>query len=198
MNGVRAAIVAVGGANFASLLDACARIGVGAVLTDDPIRIANATHVLLPGVGAAGPAMRSLRERGLDRVLARLRQPLLGVCLGMQLLFERSDEGEEELLGLLSGNVTRLAPAPIWPHMGWNTLQPAAGAHALLRNIAADDWFYFVHGFAAHAQAHMIASAEFGSPFAAIIARGNISGVQFHPEKSAHSGRQLLRNFFAS
>jgi len=194
---VRAVIVAAGGANYGSLVEACRRIGVVPDVSDDSARIRSATHVILPGVGAAAQAMGTLRARGLDRVLRDLRQPLLGVCLGMQLLYERSAEGDVEGLGLLRGCVRRLPPAPRWPHMGWNTLQPRDTGHPLLRDIGRDDWFYFVHGYAAADAADTLATAEHGAPFAAIVARGNVHGTQFHPEKSAAAGRRLLANFFA-
>jgi glutamine amidotransferase len=235
---VRAVIVAAGGANYGSLREACRRTGVAAEVSNEPARISAATHVILPGVGAAAQAMWTLRERGLDRVLAALTQPLLGICLGMQLLFEQSEEtphadhsdrhhphpnppleGEGfrardrngfdmganpsladrntvACLGLLAGGVRRLPAAPRWPHMGWNTLRTRAPAHPLLDGIGADDWFYFVHGYAAPVGAQAIASADHGSAFAAVVAQRNIHGVQFHPEKSAASGRRLLGNFF--
>lgn len=193
---VRAVIIEAGGANFGSLMAACARIGVDAELTDSPDAIRNATHVILPGVGAAAQAMRSLRERGLDRVIASLTQPLLGICLGMQLLFERSDEGGVECLGVLPGEVRRLPAAPRWPHMGWNTIA-ATRPHALFDGLGDADWFYFVHGYAAPASDAAIATSEHGAPFAAAVARNNVCGMQFHPEKSAAAGRRALANFFA-
>ena len=192
----RAYIVAAGGANYGSLREACRRIGVDAEIGDDPARIAAATHVILPGVGAAGHAMQSLRARRLDRVLAQLAQPLLGICLGMQLLFEHSDEDDAEGIGLLSGTVHRLPAAPSWPHMGWNTLD-ANAQHPLLGGIAANDWFYFVHGYAAPPGDAMVAETQHGGPFAAVVAQGNVHGVQFHPEKSGNAGRRILANFFA-
>jgi len=194
-------IVTAGGANFGSLREALRRLGVEADIGDDVQRMRAATHLILPGVGAAAPAMQALRERGLDRVLARLTQPLLGICLGMQLLFERSDETSSgtavECLGLLHGGVHRLSAAPGWPHMGWNRIAPGRTPHALLDGIGSDDWFYFVHGYAASGGACTIAHAEHGAPFAAAVAAGNIHGVQFHPEKSATAGRRLLANFLA-
>ncbi len=214
---VRAVIIAAGGANYGSLREACRRIGVDVEVNDDPTRIRAATHVILPGVGAAAHATRALREGGLDRVLAQLPQPLLGVCLGMQLLFEASEEtpaapnaehhphpnpfleeeGLSECLGLIPGAVRRLPAAPSWPHMGWNRLTFDQPAHPLLARIGANDWFYFVHGYAAPVNAHTIAHSDHGEPFAAVVARGNVYGVQFHPEKSAAAGRRLLTNFFA-
>jgi glutamine amidotransferase len=192
----RAYIIAAGGANHGSLREACRRIGIDAEIGDDPTRIAAATHVILPGVGAAGHAMRELRRRGLDRTLIALTQPLLGICLGMQLLFEHSDEDDADGIGRLPGTVKRLAPAPCWPHMGWNTLEPQA-KHPLLDGIAANDWFYFVHGYAAPESRAAIANARHGTAFAAVVARENVHGVQFHPEKSSEPGRRVLANFFA-
>jgi imidazoleglycerol phosphate synthase glutamine amidotransferase subunit HisH len=296
---VRAVIVPGIGANYGSLRQACRRIGVDAAISDDRARIEAATHVLLPGVGAAGHAMRNLRERGLERVLREITQPLLGICLGMQLLFESSEESPEahELarrvaaeafcgsgfirdaltsspsggrsgldsrlpgwsraaerprmdvrtglagagmreeglggdgvqgasrgiaaeaaptttirppstwrrfpcseppcLGLLPGRVLRLPAAPSWPHMGWNRVIADQPTHPLLTGLGADDWFYFVHGYAAPVNAQTIAHSEHGEPFTAIVARDNVHGVQFHPEKSAAAGRRLLANFFA-
>lgn len=194
---VRALIVAAGGANYGSLREACRRVGVDAELSDDPARVAAATHVILPGVGAAAQAMEALRTRSLDRALRKLRRPLLGVCLGMQLLYEHSAEGDVEGLGLLRGRVRRLPAAPRWPHMGWNTLAPRVADHPLLRGIGRDDWFYFVHGYAADEGETTLAAAAHGAPFAAVVARGHVHGAQFHPEKSAAAGRRLLTNFFA-
>jgi glutamine amidotransferase len=194
----RAVIVAAGGANYGSLREACRRIGVDADVSDEPARILAASHVVLPGVGAAAQAMDTLCARGLDRVLRTLRQPLLGICLGMQLLYEHSAEGDVEGLGLLPGRVRRLPAAPRWPHMGWNTLAPRVATHPLLQGIDRDDWFYFVHGYAADDDDTTLAAADHGGSFAALVARGNVHGAQFHPEKSAAAGRRLLANFFAS
>jgi imidazole glycerol-phosphate synthase subunit HisH len=193
----RAYIVAAAGSNYASLIEACRRVGVDAGIGDDPARIAAATHVIVPGVGAADHAMRNLRRQGLDRVLRKVTQPLLGICLGMQILFEHSDEGDADGLGLLRGDVRRLPAAPSWPHMGWNTLARRAGAHPLLDGIGEDDWFYFVHGYAAPCDDATLAETHHGGAIAAVVARANIHGVQFHPEKSAAAGRRLLANFFA-
>jgi glutamine amidotransferase len=202
---VRAVIVAGGGANYGSLREACRRVGIDAEVGDDPVRIRNATHVILPGVGAAAQAMAVLRERGLDRVLQSLEQPLLGICLGMQLLFDASeestkalpDESETVCLGILPGTVRRLPPAPSWPHMGWNQIVSDRPAHPLFEGLRANDWYYFVHGYAAPADDSAIAHCDHGTPFPAAVARNNVYGTQFHPEKSAAAGRRLLANFFA-
>jgi glutamine amidotransferase len=192
-------VLPVGGANFASLAHAFRRLGVDVAFSDDPLRIAEASHVVLPGVGAARPAMAALRERGLDRTLMQLNQPLLGICLGMQLLFEHSEEGGgTPTLGLLPGRVERLPPSPTWPHMGWNTIAPTAPRVALLDGISGNDWFYFVHGYAAPVDSYTTASCEFGRSFSASVSSGNVHGVQFHPEKSSVAGRAVLANFLAS
>lgn len=193
----RAYIVAAGGANYGSLIEACRRVGVEAGVGDDRARIANASHVILPGVGAAGHAMRALRDRGIDRVLREVERPMLGICLGMQILFEHSAEDDVEGLGLLRGGIERLSASPSWPHMGWNTLDAVDAHHPLLDGIDGDDWFYFVHGYAAPTGATTLAKTRHGETFAAVVARDNVHGVQFHPEKSAGAGRRLLANFFA-
>jgi glutamine amidotransferase len=189
-------IIDSGGANLASLQFALERLGARSVVSADPATIAAAPRVLLPGVGSAGEAMRRLRAAGVDRVLPTLRQPVLGICLGMQLLFERSAEGPTDTLGLLPGSVGRLVPAPgrPVPHMGWNTLDQRR-ADPLLDGIAAGEHFYFVHSFAAQPSPTTIATADYGDPLVAVAGRDNFRGVQFHPERSGAAGARLLANF---
>jgi len=192
------AIVDSGGANLASLQFALERLGASSIVSDDPERIAAAPRVLLPGVGAAADAMRRLRASGTDRVIPTLRVPLLGICLGMQLLFEHSTEGDAPCLGVFRGRIEKLVSArdrPV-PHMGWNTLE-LMGEDALLRDIGASDYVYFVHSYAAPVTEDTIAATRYGSPFAAIVRKDNFRGVQFHPERSARVGAKLLRNFLA-
>lgn len=196
MSARRVVAVPVGGANFGSLRRALERLGEAVEFSRAPSLLRTASHVILPGVGAAAPAIAGLHASGLVDVLRGLRQPLLGICLGMQLLYEGSDEGEGEALGLLAGRARRLSPSPSWPHMGWNTLQPR-GDSPLLSGIDAEDWFYFVHGYAAAVTPDTLASGEFGEPFTAVAGRGNVFGCQFHPEKSAAAGRRVLANFLA-
>jgi glutamine amidotransferase len=192
----RVVIVDSGGANLASVQIALRRLGVEAPLVHEPDAIANAERVLLPGVGAAAPVMRRLRELGLVELLRSLRKPLLGICVGMQVLFERSEEGDVEGLGLLSGTVTRLRGEPgiRIPHMGWNTLHIEAPS-ALLAGMPEGVHAYFVHSYAASAASDCIASTRHGQSFAALMQRDNVAGAQFHPERSADVGAQLLRNF---
>jgi glutamine amidotransferase len=190
------AIVDSGGANIASVRFALERLGVRSELTADPAVIRSAERVILPGVGAANEGMRKLQERGLADCVRSLTQPVLGVCLGMQLLFESSEEGPTETLGLIPGIVSLLPSSPgiQVPHMGWNTVLTGKG-HPLLDGIAAAARFYFVHSYAGPVNAFTIASCDHGTPFAAIVQRGNFSGVQFHPERSGGAGARLLKNF---
>ena len=196
-------VIDSGGANLASLLFALERLGTRAEVSTNPTRIRAASHVLLPGVGAAHDAMNRLRARGLDAVIPTLKQPLLGICLGMQLLFDVSDEAlagssETRTLGVVPGRVKRLSATPQMPvpHMGWNQLNPLR-ADPLLQGINAGDYVYFVHSYAAAVTAETLASTEYGAGFSAAVKHGNFRGVQFHPERSATVGARLLANFIA-
>jgi glutamine amidotransferase len=190
------AIVDSGGANIASVRFALERLGLRSELTADPAVIRAAERVILPGVGSANEGMRKLQERGLVDCVRGLTQPVLGVCLGMQLLFESSAEGETRTLGLIPGRVERLPDSTgiQVPHMGWNTLLTGKN-FPLLDGIEAEARFYFVHSYAGPVNAFTVASCDHGTPFAAIVSRGNFSGVQFHPERSGVAGARLLKNF---
>jgi glutamine amidotransferase len=185
-----------GGTNIGSVRYALQRLGLDAEMTADAERISAASHVILPGVGAAGPGMKKLREAGLTEVLRGLRQPLLGVCLGMQLLYERSEEGDTECLGLLPGAVAHFPSGDGLriPHMGWNLLRVERD-DPLLDDLGDGAYAYFVHSYAAPVSPVTIASTQHGAPFSAIVRRGNVCGMQFHPERSAATGARLLRNF---
>lgn len=189
-------IVDSGGANIASVRFALERLGVRAELTADPAVIRAADRVILPGVGSAQEGMRKLRARGLVDVIRGLTQPTIGFCLGQQLLFEGSEEGDTAALGLIPGRVARLPEAPgvTVPHMGWNTLAVLRDS-PLLHGVPPDARFYFVHSYAGPVNAHTVAAATHGAPFAAVVQRGNFAGVQFHPERSGAAGARLLRNF---
>ncbi len=189
-------IIDSGGANLASLVFALERLGARPRVSADPAVIVAAPRLLLPGVGSAADAMRRLRGNGLDAVIAALTQPLLGICLGMQLLFEHSDEGDTRCLGVLPGRVTALAAAPGLPvpHMGWNTLE-SLRPDPLLEGIAGGEYFYFVHGYAASPAETTLAVTDYGGPRVAVARRGNFRGVQFHPERSGPAGARLLANF---
>ncbi len=189
-------VIDSGGANLASLVFAFERLGAHATISNDPAQIAHAPRLILPGVGAAANAMASLRARGLSELLVTLRQPVLGICLGMQLLCAHTEEGDQACLGLLDARVERLrgSPALPVPHMGWNRLH-ALQADPLLAGITETDYVYFVHGFAAPPHAAAIACSEHGVPFTAALRIGNFWGTQFHPERSGAVGARVLRNF---
>jgi len=190
-------LVDSGGTNIGSVRYALQRLGVDARLADDAAAIRAASHVILPGVGAAAPGMARLREAGLVDVVRGLTQPVLGVCLGMQLLFEHSEESDTPCLGLIPGSLRRFTGDTLRvPHMGWNSLQPTR-MHPLLAGIDAGAYAYFVHSYAAPVGEHTLARSEYGGNFSAVVQRGNFHGAQFHPERSAAVGAQLLRNFIA-
>lgn len=190
------AIVDSGGANIASLRFALERLGAAATLTRDPERLRGASHVILPGVGAAADAMRRLRATGLVDTMRELTQPVLGICLGLQLFAERSEEDRATCLGLIPGVSRRLTPAPGLPvpNMGWCALTKRS-AHPLLEDIDDGDWFYFVHSYALPTADYTLATADHGRPFSAVIAHGNFMATQFHPERSSQAGATLLGNF---
>jgi glutamine amidotransferase len=191
-------VVASGGANIASLLFALERLGAPGELSADPVRIRAASHIVLPGVGAAADAMARLERSGLDRVLPGLTQPVLGICLGMQLLHEASEEGGARCLGIIPGVARRFAEAPgrPVPHMGWNTLEPRRDC-PLLEGIKDADHAYFVHSYALEVSEATVASCRYGAPFSACVAWRNFYGAQFHPERSAGAGARLLENFLS-
>ncbi|MBQ4853325.1 imidazole glycerol phosphate synthase subunit HisH [Rhodanobacter sp. B2A1Ga4] len=189
-------LVDAGGTNIGSVRYALQRLGVDAALTSDAAAIRAADKVILPGVGAAGPGMARLRELGLVDVLRSLEQPVLGVCLGMQLLCAHSEEGGTECLGLIPAPVRRFTEAPGLrvPHMGWNLLS-VRRPHPLLAGLGDDDQAYFVHSYAVPVGDWTLATADYGGAFSAVIAHGNFHGMQFHPERSAAVGARLLKNF---
>lgn len=193
---MRVALVDAGGANIGSVLFALQRLGVEATLTGDARIIRDADRVILPGVSTAAMVMGRLRELDLVETLRTLERPLLGVCVGMQLLYERSEEGDVECLGLVPGKVAKLpaSRAIRIPHMGWNTLRPLR-ASSLSEGIEAGDRAYFVHSYAAPVTEDCVLSSDHGVAFAAVVQRGHVSGAQFHPERSAKVGARLLQNF---
>jgi glutamine amidotransferase len=192
------AIVDTGGANLASVLNALARLGAKGEVVADPARVRAAGRAILPGVGAAPEAAARLAANGLgDAVRARVG-PTLGICLGMQLFFEESEEGPARGLGLLPGSVRRLAPAglPV-PHMGWNAVSRRTDGEPLLDGVADGAHFYFVHSYAAPDGPWVAAACDYGGAVPAVVRKGNFRGVQFHPERSGAAGARVLRNFLA-
>ena len=194
----REVVIVASGANIASLQFALERLGAAASVSADAAAIRAASHVILPGVGAAAEAMARLRQCGLDAVVPGLQQPVLGICLGMQLLHETSQEGEVDCLGIIPGRAARLAPCagrPV-PHMGWNTLDIRRPC-ALLEGLADGDYAYFVHSYALDISEATVASTNYGAPFSACVQWRNFYGAQFHPERSAAVGARVLQNFLA-
>jgi glutamine amidotransferase len=189
-------LIDAGGTNIGSVRYALQRLGVDAPLSSNADEIRAATHVILPGVGAAAPGMQRLRETGLVDVVRGLTQPVLGVCLGMQLLFEHSEESDTPCLGLIPASLQLFAKSDALrvPHMGWNSLQ-IQRASPLLAGIDAGAFAYFVHSYAASVGDYTLASCDYGGAFSAVVQQGNFYGAQFHPERSAAVGARLLENF---
>ncbi len=188
-------IVDVGCGNIGSLRMAFERLGIAATISGDAAVIEAADRVVLPGVGAAGFAMDQIRARGLTDVLRRLRQPVLGVCLGMHLMFESSEEGDVETLGVLAGRVRRLSAAPDRPvpHMGWSRLTVSDTSSG----VTSGDYVYFAHSFAADDGPATVATADYGRAIPALVRSGNWLGTQFHPERSGAAGARVLEAFVA-
>jgi len=193
------ALVDSGGANIGSVRYALQRLGVEVVLTSDAADIRAADHVILPGVGAAAPAMARLREGDLVDVLRSLTQPVLGVCLGMQLLCAHSEEGGVDCLGVIDTDVQRFDDRGGLrvPHVGWNQVKGVM-PNSLLAEDTGEGWAYFVHSYAVPVCAATLATCDYGGEFSAAIRRENFFGVQYHPERSAAFGVATLRNFLAS
>ena len=191
------AIIGYGAGNTASVQFALERLGCEAVITADPVVVAEAERVILPGVGAAGYAMERLAALGLVEPLRAFQRPLLGVCLGQQLLFDRSEEGGGvDLLGLIPGVVTKfdIDPALPVPHMGWSRLQTVK-ADPLIEGVADGSYAYFVHSFVCPDGEATLARADYGTVVPAVVRNGNRWGCQFHPERSAEAGARILKNF---
>ncbi|MGB5491212.1 MAG: imidazole glycerol phosphate synthase subunit HisH [Woeseiaceae bacterium] len=190
------AIIDSGGANIASLLFAFERLGRNAELTIDPAVIRSADRVLLPGVGAAKDAMDRLRDAQLVDVIRKLTQPVLGICLGMQLLLDGSEEENVECLGIVPGTA-RLLPStalcPV-PNMGWCATTKTDN-HPLLDGVPDGSYFYYLHSYALPVSEHTLATAQHAEQFSAVIGRDNFIASQFHPERSSNVGARLLRNF---
>jgi imidazole glycerol phosphate synthase glutamine amidotransferase subunit len=194
----RFAVVDYGAGNMVSIDEALTRVGAEVVVARDPAGLAGADALIVPGVGAAAPAMERLRAAGLvDPILAWIDagRPYLGICLGLQLLFDGSDEDGADTLGVIAGRTRRLVDAPTLPHIGWNQVE-RDGDHVLFNGIARDADFYFVHSYAGTPRddAAVLARTTHGASFVSAIARDNVLGVQFHPERSGDDGLRLLAN----
>jgi imidazole glycerol-phosphate synthase subunit HisH len=191
-----AVIIDSGGANLASLQFALERLEASTWVSNDAKEIEKAARVILPGVGAARDAMTRLRATGLHEVLPTLKQPVLGICLGMQLLFTRSEEGSTDCLGIIPDTVRRLhaKPGRPVPHMGWNQLT-GLRSDPLLESIAENEYVYFVHSYAVPVSNITLAATDYGSQVSAVVRRANFWGTQFHPERSGATGAKVLANF---
>ncbi|WP_435237369.1 imidazole glycerol phosphate synthase subunit HisH [Psychromonas sp. PT13] len=193
-------IIDTGCANLSSVKFAIERLDYDVTVSKDPAILLQADKLFLPGVGTAKEAMANLIERNLVEQIKQLTQPVLGICLGMQMLAQASEEGFGdqpiiETLGIVEGNIEKMDVAPLRaPHMGWNQVTPKLD-DPLFKNIPVGSYFYFVHSYALPVNDHTIASCEYGTPFTAAVNKDNFYGVQFHPERSGKAGAQLIKNF---
>ncbi|MFD2914029.1 imidazole glycerol phosphate synthase subunit HisH [Psychroserpens luteus] len=186
-------IIDYGAGNIKSIQFAFKRLGIDAILSNDPEVILSAERVIFPGVGEASSAMKMLEKSGLDKLIAELKQPVLGICLGMQLMCNSSEEGNTNGLGIFDVDVKRFSNAVKVPHMGWNTVNGLKSN--LFKNIKEDAFMYLVHSFYAEMCQEAIASTYYELEYASALLKDNFYGVQFHPEKSGEIGEQLLKNF---
>jgi imidazole glycerol-phosphate synthase subunit HisH len=192
------AIIDYKAGNLASVSNAMDRLAASYLITSRPADLDQADGVIFPGVGHAAPAMRELQAGGLDSWLRDTRKPVLGICLGLQLLYESTTEGPTDTLGILAGRLQKFdTTRQKVPHMGWNTVDvlPGKEHHHLLKHIPPGTHFYHVHSYYAPVTNDTMATATYSHPFTAIAVRDNFMGVQFHPEKSGKPGEQLLRNY---
>ena len=186
------AIIDYGAGNIQSIRFALARLGVSATLSSDPETIQSASHVIFPGVGEASSAMTKLKSTKLDTLIPELTQPVLGICLGMQLMCNASEEGNTTALGIFDTEVVRFTTTRNVPHMGWNEVK---GSGILFDKIPNNSHFYLVHSYYAKPNENTVGSCDYDINFAAAMAKDNFYGTQFHPEKSGVMGAQLLQNF---
>ncbi|MBK8557435.1 MAG: imidazole glycerol phosphate synthase subunit HisH [Lewinellaceae bacterium] len=189
------AIIQYNAGNVRSVQNALQRLGCESILTDDPERIKAADKVIFPGVGEASSAMRYLKDKNLDQLIVSLRQPVLGICLGLQLMCEHSEEGDTDCLGIFPTVVKKFPTEDIVPHMGWNNFESTKGP--LLQGISIADDVYYVHSYFAATCADTAAVCHYILPFSAVLQKDNFFATQFHPEKSAAVGATILQNFLA-
>lgn len=187
------AIIKYNAGNIKSVQNALSREGYESVITNDPEVLLKAEKVIFPGVGEAGSAMKYLKERGLDKVISSLGQPVLGICLGLQLLCSFSEEANTECLGIFDAKVKKFPASDKVPHMGWNNFLEKKGR--LFNGISASDNVYFVHSYYAEITDSTIATCDYILPFSAAMQKNNFYATQFHPEKSAVTGAAILNNF---
>lgn len=196
MNRMEIAIIKYNAGNIRSVLYALERIGHAALVTDNPDEIRMADKVIFPGVGEASTAMNYLKERDLDKLIISLIQPVLGICLGMQLMCRYSEENDTTCLGIFDEDVRKFKVEGLKlkvPQIGWNNIYDLKTD--LFRNVAENSYCYFVHGYYAAKGEHTIATTDYVQPYSSALQKDNFYGVQFHPEKSAAAGEQILKNF---
>lgn len=187
------AIVKYNAGNIRSVQNAVERMGYEVKITDDPIELMKAEKVIFPGVGEAASAMNYLRSKGLDETIKNLKQPVLGICLGLQLLCSSSEEGETTCLGIFPNRVRKFRGTELIPHMGWNEIAALNGE--LFSSVSENENVYFVHSYYAELSDYSIALCYYIHPFSAALKKDNFYATQFHPEKSAGIGAQILKNF---
>ena len=190
------AIIKYNAGNISSVKNAIERLGVECLVTDDEQQIRSADKVIFPGVGEARSAMNYLRERQLDKLITTLTQPVLGICLGQQLMCNFSEEGNTTCLGIFDVNVQIFPKTDIIPHMGWNNIKPSKNS-TLLNSISENDDVYFVHSYYCELSNYTTAICNYILPFSAAMQKENFYATQFHPEKSAGVGAQILKNFLS-
>lgn len=197
---MKVAIIKYNAGNIFSVLYALKRIGIEAEVTDDFETIRNADKVIFPGVGEASTAMAYIKEKGLDELIKSLKQPVLGICIGLQLMCRSSEEGNAECMGIFDVDVKKFdntnCPSNKIPHMGWNTIN-AATSNALVTEQQDGAYAYFVHSYYAPVCEHTISQCDYITPFSAALHKDNFYATQFHPEKSGDLGEQILKNFIA-
>ncbi len=196
MKNMKIVIINYGAGNIKSIQFALKRLGFEGVLSNDEVEIRSADYVIFPGVGEASSAMEKLRESGLDTVIPTLRQPVLGICLGMQLMCNLSEEGNTKGLGIFDVDVVKFSAANKVPQIGWNTITNLKGN--LFNTISEAEYIYMVHSYYAPVCFDTIATTEYGIDYSAALQKNNFFGVQFHPEKSSKTGASILMNFFKS
>ena len=201
MNGLRLVVIDYGAGNLRSVAKALERLGVTPLVSGEPQDVSGADALVLPGQGACDSAMRALDQRGLTGVLRETISrgvPYLGICLGLQLLFDSSEEGDVACLGIIPGRVRRLPPGPKIPHMGWNTVHFET-EHRVFVGLPQDSHFYFVHSYYVDPASPetVAATTSYGLPFCSAVAQGNLAATQFHPEKSSFWGLKIYENFVA-
>lgn len=187
------AIIKYNAGNIRSVQNALTRLGYESTITDDAKNILSADKVIFPGVGEASSAMNYLIERGLDKVILSIQQPMLGICLGLQLMCDYSEEGNTKCLGIFNTNVKKFSATDKVPHMGWNSFSDIKGS--LFKDISPNNDVYYVHSYYAEIIEQTIATCDYIKSFSAAMQKDNFYATQFHPEKSAEVGEQLLRNF---